>query len=69
MNKIKNVGNYTISVLTDFHWTKNTMKVNGNQKCLVIKIFSIVFSRRKKGIKVCNALRVSTWLHHFHLWV
>jgi len=22
MNKIKNVGNYTISVLTYFHWTK-----------------------------------------------
>jgi len=51
-------------------------KYYGNQWCpstvwfqSFFKIYSFVFSRRKKLIQVCNNLRVSKWWQNFNFWV
>ncbi len=61
--------------LTSRVWTKNTMEVNGNRKCLVTNIlqniFYYVLQKKKKTVIQGWGwdLRVSKWWQNWHFWV
>ncbi len=56
-------------VLDPFDLYYMDKKVNGNPKCLISKIRSFLFCRRKRVILVWSDMRVSKWRQNLHFWV
>ncbi len=56
-------------VLDPFDLYYMDKKDNGNPKCLISKIRSFLFCRRKRVILVWSDMRVSKWRQNLHFWV